>query len=267
LSVQLEYFHSSQKIGRKQHIATPDRYFIPLNIILGLPYFLLRPPTGCESDDLPRIALTSDTNWEPSSLDNNIDTDSSEWYSSPQFIDPYGNHPFNHKEEYIHRKFNALLSESPLHCTVHETTIFPTLPDLEALQPRFGGCSLDTVHHTFPKPTLYDCSLHLYGGICHRFKSRFPAFTVSRRSEPVATDTEFSDTPAIDDDSRCAQWFVRLESLVTDIYSMKTDHKLINTLADNIRIRGAMSKLISDRDLCEISNKVNDLLRVYKIGN
>ena len=39
------------------------------------------------------------------------------------------------------------------------------------------------------------------------FKSRNPVFNIPRRSEAVATDTIFSDTPAVDDGSTMAQFF------------------------------------------------------------
>jgi hypothetical protein len=42
---------------------------------------------------------------------------------------------------------------------------------------------------------------------------------------------------------------------------MKTDKEFLNTLEDNIRIRGAMTKLISDRA------KIKDILRAYKIDD
>ena len=50
------------------------------------------------------------------------------------------------------------------------------------------------------------------------FKSRFPAFNIPRRSEEVATDTIFSDTPAIDSGVTMAQIFVGKRTLVTDVY-------------------------------------------------
>jgi len=46
---------------------------------------------------------------------------------------------------------------------------------------------------------------------------------------------------------------------------MKTDSHFVNVFQDNIRRRGAMSKLISDRAQVEISNKVQDMLRNYLI--
>ena len=99
------------------------------------------------------------------------------------------------------------------------------------------------------------------------YKSPFPALNVHRRDEAVATDTVYSDTPAIDDGSTSAQFFCGMKSLVTDIYGMKTDKQFVNTLEDNICERGAMNKLISDRAQVEISSKVHDVLRALTIGN
>ena len=95
------------------------------------------------------------------------------------------------------------------------------------------------------------------------FKSRFPAFNIPRRSEEVATDTIFSDTPAIDSGVAMAQSFVGKRTLVTDVYPLKSQKQFVNTLEDNIRFRGAMTKLISDYAKVEISNKVKDILRMY----
>ena len=95
------------------------------------------------------------------------------------------------------------------------------------------------------------------------FKSRFPAFNIPRRSEEVATDTIFSDTPAIDSGVTMAQIFVGKRTLVTDVYPLKSQKQFVNTLEDNIRFRGAMTKLISDYAKVEISNKVKDMLRMY----
>ena len=66
------------------------------------------------------------------------------------------------------------------------------------------------------------------------------------RHEPVATDTIFSDTPAVDSGVKQAQVFVGRDSLVADVYPMKSVKQFVNTLEDNIRRRGAMDKLLSD---------------------
>ena len=73
----------------------------------------------------------------------------------------------------------------------------------------------------------------------------------------------FSDIPAIDSGVTKAQIFVGKDSLVSDVYPMHSSKQFANTLEDNIRFRGAMSKLISDDAQVEISNKVQDILRMY----
>ena len=99
------------------------------------------------------------------------------------------------------------------------------------------------------------------------FKSLYPVCNVQRRQEPIATDTVYSDTPAIDNGSKVAQIFVGTESLVTDVYGMKTEKQFVNTLQDVIRTRGAPTKLISDHAQVEISNKDHDILRYLFIEN
>ena len=80
------------------------------------------------------------------------------------------------------------------------------------------------------------------------------------RGEPVATDTIYSETPCNDDGSTCVNLFVSTKSLVSDIYGMKTDKQFVNTLEDNIRARGATSKLISDSDQSEVRNSAQIIL-------
>ena len=47
-------------------------------------------------------------------------------------------------------------------------------------------------------------------------KSRNPALNIPRRHEPVATDTVFSDTTAVDSGVKQAQVFVGTYTLATD---------------------------------------------------
>jgi hypothetical protein len=77
---------------------------------------------------------------------------------------------------------------------------------------------------------------------------------VKRRNEPVATDSVFSDTPAVHSGITAAQIFVGRESLVADVYDLKTDKEFVNALEDNIKELGAMDKLISDCAKVENSN-------------
>ena len=44
------------------------------------------------------------------------------------------------------------------------------------------------------------------------------------------------------------------------MYSIKTDKEFVNTLKDNIKKRGAIDKLISDRAKVEVSSWVQDIL-------
>jgi hypothetical protein len=76
----------------------------------------------------------------------------------------------------------------------------------------------------------------------------------------------FSDTPAVDSGVIAAQIFVRHECLVVDVYGLKTDKQLVNTLEDYIRQRGAMDKLIRDCAKAEMSSRVKHIIRALFIG-
>ena len=98
-------------------------------------------------------------------------------------------------------------------------------------------------------------------------KSRYPALNIPRRHEPVATETVFSDTPAVDNSVKQAQVFVGRDTLAADTYPMKSGKQFVSTLDDNIRRREAIDKLLSDSAKTEISNEVMDILRAYHISN
>jgi hypothetical protein len=86
-------------------------------------------------------------------------------------------------------------------------------------------------------------------------KAQFPALNILRRNQPVATDYIYSDTPAIDDGSTGAQFYVGNQTQVCNAYGCKTDGEFLRTLQENVRRRGAPTKLISDRAQSEISKK------------
>ena len=60
-----------------------------------------------------------------------------------------------------------------------------------------------------------------------------------------------------------AQVAVGKRTLVTDVYPLKSQKQYVNTVEENIRFGGAMTKLIGDYVKVEISNKVQDILRMY----
>ena len=59
--------------------------------------------------------------------------------------------------------------------------------------------------------------IRLHNGSSLKFFS-YEKTNVPRRHEPVATDTNLSDTPAVDSGVKQAQVFVRRDSLVADVY-------------------------------------------------
>jgi hypothetical protein len=107
-------------------------------------------------------------------------------------------------------------------------------PMFEMLRSKFVWAPVDIIKQTFDATTRWARSAE-HGTFRKHFKSRFPALNVHRRHEPVATDTVYSDTPAVDNGATSAQIFIGTETLVTDIYSMKSDKEFVYTLEDNIR--------------------------------
>ncbi|CAJ1961165.1 unnamed protein product [Cylindrotheca closterium] len=99
-SPQMEHFgvevdDRSSKVGGKQRLSTPDGWVIPMEIVNGLPYVRMRPPTKRELDTLPHIVLTSDKDWDPSVLDSKLE-DFEKWAESiPDDGSEEGERPFD----------------------------------------------------------------------------------------------------------------------------------------------------------------------------
>ena len=150
---------------------------------------------------------------------------------------------------------------SPIHNLLVNKHVFQRIPvDYEKLRQFFGWVNSDIVKQAIDQTTQWGVTLDSFPMKRH-LKSRNPALNVCRRHEPVATDTTFSDTPAVDSGVKQAQVFVGRDSLVADVYPMKSG------LEDNIRRRGAMVKLLNDSAKIEISKSVMDSLRAYNISN
>ena len=278
-SGQLEWFKTlvdekSIKVGGTQLITTLDGYSVPLLIRDGLAYATsLGRPTDQDMDTYPHVFFTSPDEWDPSVLDHDpphldgLDPSqvSDQHFGDPMF-DAYGD--FN---ERIIANLNILLDAPPGDCgsytaissvsTVNLHQSSPQEPDWNALRPFFAWTSPSSIKDTFNVTTRHGTAPHTQDYIKKHFKSRNPVFNIPRRSEAVATDTIFSDTPAVDDGSTMAQFFCGRDTLVCDAYGIKSTKQFINTLSDNIRKRGAMDTLISDGGKYEISKRVTDLLR------
>ena len=265
----------SVQVGGQQRIVTVDGYSMPLVCKGGLMYLQLQGiPADQDLQNYPSVHLTCPHEWDPSVLDyehpeNNGEPD---WA-----IDPNKNFQFdpNFDEfgEYVNRSLSILdiLDEtpktSPIHNLLVNKHVFQRTPvDYEKLRPFFGWVNSDIVKQTIDQTTQWGVALDSFPMKRH-LKSRNPALNVPRRHEPVATDTIFSDTPAVESGVKQAQVFVGRDSLVADVYPMKSGKQFVNTLEDNIRRRGAMDKLLSDSAKTEISKKVMDILRAYHISN
>ena len=239
-------------------------------------------------DTYPHVFFTSPDEWDPSVLDHDpphldgLDPSQvpDQTFGDPMF-DAHGD--FN---EHIIANLNILLDVPPEDCgsyteissvftaNLHQSS--PQEPDWNALHPFFAWTSPSSIKDTFNVTTRHGTAPHTQDYIKKHFKSRNPVFNIPRCSEAVATDTIFSDTPAVDDGSTmdqffCGhdtddgstmdQFFCGHDTLVCDAYGIKSTKQFINTLSDNIIKRGAMDTLISDGGKYEISKRVTDLLR------
>ena len=140
-------------------------------------------------------------------------------------------------------------------------------PDYEKIRPYFDRVNLDTVQKSMEQSTQWGVSLPNTFPMKKHLKSGILDLTFLGGMKLLATDTVFSDTPAVDSGVKQAQVIVGRDTLVADAYPVKSGKQFVNTLEDNIRRRGAMDKLLSDSAKTEISNKVMDILRAYHISN
>ena len=271
-SGQLEWFKThvdekSIKVGGTQLITTLDGYSVPLLIKDGLAYATsLGRPTDQDMDTYPHVFFTSPDEWDPSVLDH--DPPPLDGLDPSQVLDqPFGDPMFDIYGDFNERiiaNLNILLDAPPEDygsyiANLHQGS--SQEPDWNALRPFFAWTSPSSIQDTFNVTTRHGTAPHTQDYIKKHFKSCNPVFNIPRRSEAVATDTMFSDTPAVDDGSTMAQFFCGQDTLVCDAYDIKSTKQFINTLSDNIRKRGAMDTLISDGGKYEISKRVTDLLR------
>jgi hypothetical protein len=147
--------------------------FIPLDIINGVKYSKLRPPTDKELDTLPHVTITSDIDWDPLTLDNVIDTESSDWYPEEELCTTYGDHPFNKTVNYMQNvvnEFNQLSNsnydsidlqntddvvDNSIKFKYNNTVTAPKESYHELLRPRFGFLSDEIIKKTFLTTTQY----------------------------------------------------------------------------------------------------------------
>ena len=210
-SGQIEWYTNivddkSVQVGGQQRIVTIAGYSMPLVCKGGLMYVQLQGiPTDPDLQNFPSLHLTSPHEWDPSVLDYEHPENNEE----PNWaIDPNENFQFdpNFDEfgDYVNRSLSILdiLDETPKLLPIHNLLVnkhvFQQTPvDYEKLRPSFGWVNSDIVKQTIDQTTQWGVALDSFAMKRH-LKSRNPALNVPRRHEPVATDTIFSDTTAVD---------------------------------------------------------------------
>ena len=100
----------------------------------------------------------------------------------------------------------SILSDTPT-TSIQKHDVQATTIDYSKLKPYFGWVNAETIRKTFENFTQWVVTSTRFPMRKH-FKSRFPAFIIPHRNEAVATDTIFSDTPAIDSGDTMAQFLL-----------------------------------------------------------
>ena len=159
-----------------------------------------------------------------------------------------------HPQEILSHTQKSLLFSQPIHQSS------PQEPDWNTQRPFLAWTSPSRIKDTFNATTRHGTAPNTQDYNKNHSKPCNPVFSIPRCSEDVATDTIFSDTPAVDDGSSMAQFFCGHDTLVCDAYGIKSTKQFINTLSDNISKWGAMDTLISDGGKYDISKGVMELL-------
>ena len=256
--LQTHVHETSVKVGGTQLINTLDGYSVPLLIKDGLAYATsLGRLTNLDMDTYPHVFITSPDKWDHSQVLDQL-------FGDPMF-DTHGG--FN---QLIIANLNNLLDAPPGDCescteisfvftaNLHQSS--PQEPDWNTQRPSPAWTSPSSIKDTFNVTTRHGTAPNTQDYFKNHFKPRNPVSSIPRCSEDLATDTIFSDTPAVDDGSTMAQFFCGHDTLVCDAYGIKSTKQFINTLSDNIRKWGAMDTLISDGGNYDISKGVTDLL-------
>ena len=239
-SGQLEWFKTnvddkSIKVGGTQLITTLEGYSVPLLIKDGLAYATsLGRPLDQDMDTYAHVFFSSPDEWDPSVLDH--DPPHLDGFHPSQVPDqPFGDPMFDAYGDFNERiiaNLNTLL-DAVFTANLHQSSTQEH--DWNGLRPFFAWTSPSSIKDTFNVTTRHGTASHTQDYIKKHFKSRNPVFNIPRCSEAVATDTIFSDNPAVDDGSTMAQFFCGHDTLVCDAYGTKSTKQFINTLSDNIR--------------------------------
>jgi hypothetical protein len=197
----------SIKVGGKQHIKTLDGYVIPFDVKSGLPYVKMQPYTNKEWDLLPHVVLTGDGDWNSSVLDHSL-TDNEQWYDAvSDFPDAMDGSLFdaegNYRSLHVVDLFitdsildNHIIPDLPWLYQAHEHQIIKNQQDFAHLRPNFAWLPENVVKHTFKNTTQY-ARMPMSTVLKKHYKLPFPTLNVHRCEEALATNTVYSNVPAV----------------------------------------------------------------------
>jgi hypothetical protein len=104
---------------------------------------------------------------------------------------------------------NHIIPDLPWLYPAHEHQIIENQQDIAQLQPNFAWLPENFVKETFKNTTQYT-RMPMSTVLKKHYKLPFPALNVHRREEALATNTVYSDVPAVDSGVTIAQLFVGL---------------------------------------------------------
>ena len=218
----------------------------------------IRIPTDNDLNQYPHVFFISPDTWDASVLDHGITPSLLEEINQENDDSLLQDSIFNEFGELHHRVIQHLnifwdaksieSGEHTLHFYLHKSN--NAEPDWKSLRPYFGWQSEQVIQNTYKVKSRSGGTIPHHDYLKKHFKSRNPVFNIPRRNESVATDTIFSDTPAINDGSTMAQFFVGKDTLVCDASEIISKNNSLST-----------HFMITDGGKCEISKKVADLHR------
>ena len=193
---------------------------------------ILGKPTDQDLENYPAVHLTGPHEWDPSVLDYTHPSGDWEppWSNDPDERSAYDPN-FDEFGDYTQRAIQTLiilddssstLTPRPTLMTnehairTYQHDVSHEVPDYEKFRPYFGWVNVDTVQKTMEQSTQWGVSLPNTFPVKKHLKSRNPTLNIPRRHEAVATDTVFSDTPAVDSGVKQAQVFVDRDTVVAD---------------------------------------------------
>ena len=218
----------SKKVGGYQHMTILDKCKPQMSIINNLTCEPLRPHEDKEWEELPHVILASGMDWDHTVFDCEGQVYNEEWFDAQSSLpsgptnesfDEIGNYRFrsnNHQIFFFDTKTYDLDEFMKTFIDCNNITTKSNDLEHELLQPLFNWKLLENIKKTFQQST--QCARTPEYSIMKKTQcSPFPAMNSKRRNEPVSTDTVYCGTSAVDNGSKCSQFFVGAKTMVTDV--------------------------------------------------